>query len=61
MSWVTPDQFAAQVVLNVCELPDYTSPDEQPELLQCTATELKACVIKAFEHFDSTGDKLHHG
>lgn len=52
MSWVTPEKFAAQVVLNVCELPDYTSPDDQPDLLQCTVRELQACVMKAFEQFD---------
>lgn len=52
MSWVTPEKFAAQVILNVCELPDYTSPDSRPDLLQCTITELEACIIRAFEHFD---------
>lgn len=53
MSWVTPEQFAAQVVLNVCELSNYTSPDDQPDLLQCTARELESCVMRAFEHFDA--------
>lgn len=46
MSWVTPEQFATQVILNVCELPDYTSPDDQPDLLQCTVRELEACVVR---------------
>lgn len=54
MSWITPEQFAAQVILNVCELPDYASPDDQPELLQCTVKEREACVIRAFEHFHSS-------
>lgn len=54
MSWVTPEKFAAQVILNVCELSDYTSPGDQPDLLQCTARELESCVIRAFEHFDTT-------
>lgn len=53
MSWVTPEQFAAQVILNVCELSDYTSPDDQPDLLQCTVKELEVCVLRAFEHFDA--------
>jgi hypothetical protein len=53
MSWVTSKQFAEQVIRNVCELPDYTSPDAQPDLLQCTVKELEACVISAFEHFDA--------
>jgi hypothetical protein len=47
------EKFAAQVILNVCELSDYTSPDDQPDLLQCTVSELESCVIRAFEHFDS--------
>lgn len=54
MSWVTPEQFAAQVIQDVCELPDYTSPDDQPDLLQCTVKELESCIIRAFEHFDTT-------
>lgn len=52
MSWVTPHEFAAQVIQNVCDLPDYTSPDDQPELLQCTTNQLEACVLMAFEYFD---------
>jgi hypothetical protein len=54
MSWVTPQQFAAQVIQNVCELPDYNSPDDNPDLLQCTVDELERCILSAFEHFDST-------
>jgi hypothetical protein len=52
MSWVTPQQFATEVIRRVCELPDYTSPDNTPELLQCTITELEACILETFEHFD---------
>jgi len=51
VSWVTPEKFAARVIQNVCEL-EYTSPAAQPELLMCTASELEACVLQAFEHFD---------
>jgi hypothetical protein len=53
VSWVTPEQFATKVVENVCDLSDYTSPDDQPDLLQCTVGQLQACVMQAFEHFDS--------
>lgn len=52
MSWVTPEEFAAQVIRDVCELP-YTSPANQPNLLQCTIEELEACILSAFEHFDA--------
>ena len=41
--------IATTVVQNVCELPDYNSPDDQPELLQCTVTELHNAVMVAFE------------
>jgi hypothetical protein len=41
------EEIAAQVVRNVCELPDYTSPDDQPDLLTCTAAELHLCVMRA--------------
>jgi hypothetical protein len=34
-------KLTAAIILNVCELPDYTSPDDQPDLLQCTVTELE--------------------
>lgn len=61
MSWVTPEKFAAQVILNVCDLSDYTSPDGQPDLLQCTVRELEACVVQAFEHFDSSGASAPSG
>jgi hypothetical protein len=37
------------VVRNVCELPGYTSPEDQPELLMCTAKELEACIERAIE------------
>jgi hypothetical protein len=54
MSWVTPKEFAEQVIQNVCDLPDYISPDDQPELLQCTSIGLEACVLMAFEYFDQS-------
>lgn len=42
-------RVATQVVQNVCELPDYTSPDDQPDLVMCTVQELESCVLRAFE------------
>jgi hypothetical protein len=30
----------SEVIKDVCELPDYTSPDDNPDLLQCTVKEL---------------------
>jgi hypothetical protein len=51
-SRVTPEKVAAQVIQNVCELPDYNSPDDQPDLLQCTVQELEMCILRAFEYFD---------
>ncbi len=41
------EQIAADVVRRVCELPDYTSPDDQPDLLTCTVDELHLCVMRA--------------
>lgn len=34
-------RVANLIVRDVCELPDYTSPDDQPDLLQCTVEELQ--------------------
>lgn len=43
------ERLAEAVVRNVCELPGYTSPDDQPELVMCTVDELNACVVRAIE------------
>jgi len=43
------ERIATQVVENVCELPDYNSPDDQPDLVMCTVKELENCVLRAFE------------
>ncbi len=29
------------IIQDVCELPDYTSPDDNPDLVQCTVKELR--------------------
>lgn len=50
------ESIATQVVQNVCELPDYNSPDDQPDLVMCTVQELENCVLRAFEaHDNETG------
>ena len=55
-SWVTPEKFAARVIEEVCELSDYTSPDDQPDLLQCTVQQLEACVLRTFEYFGDNSE-----
>lgn len=40
-------RVADDVVRRVCELPDYTSPDDQPDLLMCTVEQLHLCVMRA--------------
>jgi hypothetical protein len=50
---MTPQEFGAKfshalamehaitaIIKDVCELPDYTSPEDNPDLLQCTVDEL---------------------
>jgi hypothetical protein len=37
----------ASILRGVCELPGYTSPDDQPDLLQCTTAELELVVRRA--------------
>lgn len=41
------ERIATDVVRNVCELPDYNSPDDQPDLLMCTVDQLHLCVMRA--------------
>jgi hypothetical protein len=41
------DRVVAEALRNVCELDGYTSPDDQPDLLQCTAAELETCIRRA--------------
>jgi hypothetical protein len=35
------EEAVPAIIKDVCELPDYTSPDDNPELLQCTVKELE--------------------
>lgn len=44
-------QCAVQICRDVAELPDYTSPEYQPDVMLCTAEELSIIVERAFaEH-----------
>jgi hypothetical protein len=53
---VSPEEIATAVILGVCELPDYNSPDDQPDLLTCTVQQLRNCVINAFESWEPSRD-----
>jgi hypothetical protein len=41
------DEIVMRILTDVCELPDYNSPEDQPELLQCTTGELETIVRRA--------------
>lgn len=47
MSKDEAEKIANNVVQRVCELPDYTSPGDQPDLLMCTVDQLHLCVMRA--------------
>lgn len=65
-----PQRIATRVVEAVCELPDYNSPDDQPDLVMCTVQQLEHCVLQAFEQLkydremergpDSSRDETSH-
>lgn len=38
-----PEQVL-QIIDDICELPDYTSPEDQPDLLMCTVDELSTIL-----------------
>lgn len=54
----------ADIILNVCEIPDRASPDDEPTALICSPNELESCIERALEkHFfqpvmDQDGDVL---
>jgi hypothetical protein len=50
--------LTGRIILNVCELSDYTSPDDQPDLLQCTVKELEACIERALEGVETSEPAL---
>lgn len=41
------EKAPARIVRAVCELPDYTSPEDQPDVIMCTVDELHAIVVQA--------------
>lgn len=41
------DAIVAAAVRNVCELCGYDSPDDRPDLVQCTVGQLELCVRRA--------------
>jgi hypothetical protein len=43
------EQIAALIVRTVCELPGYSSPDDQPDLIMCTVQELEDAVLRALD------------
>lgn len=45
------DTLAEKITRDVCELPDRTSPEDQPEMLLVTADELAAIVVQHVEAF----------
>lgn len=42
--WITPKQFE-NIVRDICELPDYSSPEDQPEVFMCTTEELRCILV----------------
>ncbi|XUM25092.1 hypothetical protein ACRAVF_34055 (plasmid) [Bradyrhizobium oligotrophicum S58] len=40
------DQFVSSVINDVAELPDRTSPDDEPDMMLVTAEELKTILCK---------------
>lgn len=46
---MTKDQIAAQIVRDVAELPDRTSPDDAPEMMLVTREELEVIVLNALD------------
>ncbi len=45
------ERLRATIIQDVCELPDYNSPDDQPDLLQFTAEELQIILTRNLEAF----------
>lgn len=45
------ERLRATIIQDVCELPDYNSPDDQPDLLQCTVEELQIILTRNLEAF----------
>lgn len=58
------DAFVAAVILAISELPDRTSPEDDPEAMICSADELRSCVANALEqlsaHIAADGIAIEH-
>lgn len=42
-------KFAEEIIQRVCELPDRNSPDDEPEALVCSPSELEGCIVGVME------------
>ena len=51
------------IVRDICELPDRTSPEDQPDMLLVTEEELRIILARheAFQTFDKTFNDLSKG
>ena len=43
------EAFLNAVILAICELPDRTSPEDDPEAMTCSADEIRSCVASVLE------------
>ena len=41
---ISKKQFES-IVQDICELPDYTSPEDQPDVFMCTMEELRVILV----------------
>lgn len=46
-------RLPAHLILHVAEIPDRTSPDDQPEMMLVTGDELENALLCAFERYDA--------
>jgi hypothetical protein len=46
------DEFISALILRICELPDRTSPEDDPEAMICSAEELRNAIRVTEEEFD---------
>ncbi|WP_331693537.1 hypothetical protein [Pandoraea sputorum] len=48
-------------IQNVCELPDRTSPEDEPEAMVATAEELESCALRAIEEAAEDAARVNGG
>lgn len=51
-------RFISNIIQMVCEIPDRTSPDDQPEMMLVTGEDLDNIVSIAFERADEADEHL---